>query len=162
MQLCVAGTQSTCEAPPFPAVYKQPFFLCCGPGGCSSRSLLSCFYTLTESFPPGTEEPWEGSARMLTSYEVGRYLTCPEQTRGRLCQPTLTRLCVCECILWHLSSHSFLQPLSYPVLLKRGASTAQMNTMNQELFEFCQTVILEDFIYSFIWFSVVLCLSVLH
>ncbi len=73
---------------------QAAFFLCCRPGGCSSRSFLSCFYTLTESFPPGTEEPWEGSARVLTSYEVGLYFTCPEHTRGRLCQTTLTRLCV--------------------------------------------------------------------
>lgn len=66
-----------------------------------AKRMFSCFYTLTESFPPGTE--WEISE---SSEQLWRslYFTRPTQTGGRRCR-TLTWLCVSL-----FSSHSFQQP----------------------------------------------------
>lgn len=59
---------------------------------------LSCFYTLTESFPPETEEPWEGSERALTSYE-GAFIShvLSSQEAGFVLQHWHTSVYVCVC-----------------------------------------------------------------
>lgn len=67
-----------------------------------AKRMFSCFYTLTDLFPPGTE--WEMSESSEQLWRI-LYFTRPTQTGGRHCRTTLTWLCVSL-----FSSHSFLQP----------------------------------------------------
>lgn len=93
-----------------PTVHKQPFCGRCRPGGCSAGSLLFHYYTLPGSLPLQPGEPWEGSAKVLASYE-GVVSSSPMKARSRLCLTRLSQLCLCVCFL--------PQTLLYPALLKQ-------------------------------------------
>lgn len=110
MQLYVAGTQSTCEAPPFPSVYSQPF-LCAAGRADAPPGLSSPVFTHPQNHflqePRSHERGQPGCWPVMKGPLLNTSWT---DRRKALSDNTDTALCLCVCIFWHLSSHSFLQP----------------------------------------------------